>query len=107
MNDRTPLRSRNPTSLAVYFAQLRAEEIGREIRALCGKLALVNEGERFVACADVLLEARRLEANRLANELAGHSVAQMRCWSDASPLRVPSTHAGLHAATAEPPHKAD
>jgi len=51
--------------------QLRTEEIDRENRALCGKLALVNEGERFVACVDVLLEARRLEANRLASELAG------------------------------------
>jgi hypothetical protein len=99
MNDRTPLRGRNQTFLpgllhpwaivAVVVSALalhvvlygpairekadraRAEEIDRENHALCVKLGLANEGERFAACADVLLEARRLQANRLASELAG------------------------------------
>ena len=51
--------------------RLRAEQVDRENRALCGKLGLANGGAQFAACAEVLSEARRLEANWLANELAG------------------------------------
>jgi hypothetical protein len=51
--------------------QVQAEQIDREDRALCSKLGLADGGKQFAVCADVLLEARRLEANRLAGELPG------------------------------------
>jgi hypothetical protein len=49
--------------------RVRAEQVDRENRALCGKLGLASGGAQFAACAEVLSEVRRLEANWLANIL--------------------------------------
>ena len=51
--------------------RLRAEQIHQENRMLCGKLGLSYGTERFAACAEVLSQARREEAKRVASEAAG------------------------------------
>jgi hypothetical protein len=51
--------------------RLKAEQIDRENRALCEKLGMPHGTDRFGACADVLLEARRLHEERLATEAVG------------------------------------
>jgi hypothetical protein len=99
MYDRTPLRARNPTSLAGSFAplaviavvvsalalhaivygpsireradRLQVERVAQENRALCDRLGMGYGSERFTACAEVLSEARRQEATRVYSEVAG------------------------------------
>jgi hypothetical protein len=51
--------------------KLRLEEIAREDRALCEKLGIHHGSEQYIACVDVLSEARRREAQRLASDAAG------------------------------------
>ena len=51
--------------------QLKAEQIDQENRALCEKLGMPHDSDRFEACAGTLLEARRLQSERLAIETAG------------------------------------
>ena len=51
--------------------RLRAEAIDLENRALCENLGMGHDSERFVACTDVLSEARRQEVKRFASEVAG------------------------------------
>jgi hypothetical protein len=48
--------------------RLQAEQINRDNRALCEKLGMPQGSERFAACADVLSEVRRLEAERISRE---------------------------------------
>ena len=50
--------------------RLQAQQIHQENRTLCEKLGFKGNGQ-FTACADVLSEVRRLEAERLSRDLAG------------------------------------
>ena len=49
----------------------RLAQIDQENRALCSKLGMPHGTVQFAACADVLSEARRNEAKRVAEETAG------------------------------------
>ena len=51
--------------------QLQAEQADRENRALCDRLGMGYGSERFMACAEVLSEARQQEAKRVYSEVAG------------------------------------
>jgi hypothetical protein len=51
--------------------RLQAAQIDQENRALCSKLGMPHGTVQFAACADVLSEARRYEAKRVADEVAG------------------------------------
>ena len=51
--------------------RLHAAQIDQENRALCSKLGMPHGTVQFEACADVLSEARRYEAKRIADEVAG------------------------------------
>lgn len=51
--------------------RLHAAQIDQENRALCSKLGMPHGTVQFAACADVLSEARRNEAKRVAEETAG------------------------------------
>jgi hypothetical protein len=51
--------------------RLRLEEVAREDRSLCERLGIHQGSERFITCVDVLSEARRREAQRLASDAAG------------------------------------
>ena len=51
--------------------RLHAAQIDQENRALCSKLGMPYGTVQFAACAGVLSEARRYEARRVADEVAG------------------------------------
>ena len=48
----------------------RADQTAQENKALCERLGIVHGGNQLAACVEVLLEARRLEAKRVANDIA-------------------------------------
>jgi hypothetical protein len=52
-------------------SRMRAEEINQEDIALCERLDIPQGTDRFVICADILGQARRNEAKRLAEDAAG------------------------------------
>lgn len=52
-------------------ARLLAEEIDQEDGMLCEKLGASRSTDRFAACADILAQARRNEATRVARDALG------------------------------------
>jgi hypothetical protein len=50
--------------------QFKAEQIEQENRALCERLGTPRGSEWFVACAGVLSDVRRRQAERFAAEMA-------------------------------------
>jgi hypothetical protein len=49
--------------------QLKAEQIDQENRTLCEKIGMLPGSERFAACASVLSEVRKRQAERFAAEM--------------------------------------
>ena len=58
-------------SIREAATRLQAEIIGVETNELCERLGMGIGSERFAACSEVLSEARRNEATRLARDVAG------------------------------------
>ena len=50
--------------------QLKAEQIDQENRTLCEKIGMPSGSERFAACAGVLSDVRKRQAERVAAEMA-------------------------------------